>query len=166
MNLQPDMKPACHEHEFLHPDAWFPESPERHGKGYELQRDNVLRQSVEALKACMSCPIRQACLDFSFQVSDTIDYGIYGGTLSHERRFASGGAPNRHGVRNFENTIRATARRLGVPTPTISKRKRATAWIRDYPDMLGEAQSRANKLGLQGQKQLDSQPLSSSQDSE
>ena len=166
MNLQPDMKPACQDHEFLHADAWFPEPPERHGKGYEAERDTMLRLSVEALKACSTCPIRQACLDFSFQVSDTIDYGIYGGTLSHERRASSGGAPSRLGSRNFEHSIRTLARQRGVPTPTIPKRKRAQAWIRDYPDMLGEAQSRANKLGLQGQKRLDSEPLSSSPDSE
>lgn len=165
--LNPDMRPACQDHEFLHADAWFPEPPEGHVKGYEAERDSMLRLSVEALKACSTCPIRQACLDFSFQVSDTIDYGIYGGTLSHERRAASGGGvPAGRGPRNFEHAIRALARREGVPTPTIPKRKRAQAWIRDYPDMLGEAQSRANLLGLQGQKRLRSQPLSSSPDSE
>ena len=162
-NLQPDMKPACQDHEYLHPDAWFPEPPNPAKKGFKIERETMLVQGVAALKACAICPIKKECLEFSFKISDTIDWGIYGGTLSFERRDASKG-DNRQGNRMHEKAIRRRAQQEGIPTPRIAKRKRAHAWIRELPEMLLESQSNAGKLGYRNKMQSLSERLSSPSD--
>ena len=134
--LKPDDNPACKDHDYLPPDAWYPEPAERKSKSYELSREMIIKMSVEALKACNSCPIRQACLDYSFTSAETIDYGIFGGTLSRERRIATGSEPKRAHGRDFDLSIRTAADKAGVPRHSTGKRERALSWIANQPELI------------------------------
>jgi WhiB family transcriptional regulator, redox-sensing transcriptional regulator len=55
------------------PDAFFPRDGD---KGYELKR--------EALAVCAGCPVATQCL--AYALDNALDYGIFGGLTSQERR--------------------------------------------------------------------------------
>jgi len=97
------------------PELFFPE-PDR-GQNYEL-----IEQSIKALKMCANCDVRQKCLDYSMQVMETVQYGIYGGTLPLERKIAAGYYVNPERTK-WENNIRRQAIREGIPTPYIEPLK-------------------------------------------
>jgi hypothetical protein len=62
-------------------EAWYPVSTGA------LEPENA-EVTMTALKICMKCPIREACLLYAFESDHSIDYGIYGGTFPHERKRA------------------------------------------------------------------------------
>lgn len=144
--MKPNQQPACASHDILDPDAWFPDPAQRKSKLFQTQQENTIRLSVEALKACNSCPIRQACLEFSFQIVDTVNYGIYGGTLPNERRAAMGEGALRGDRTSFEQVIRRNATKAGVPIPKIGKRKKVTSkWLDEQPELLAHNINRGIK---------------------
>ena len=150
--LKPDAKPACDD-EAYHPDQWFPDGPER---GHVVDKQEEKRQllnAVEALEVCATCPIKQACLDFSFSSPDTINYGIYGGTLAYERRLAVG---NKHTSTHgyiFQRRIRKLAASRGVRIPAIGKRERGATWLSEQPELNVEFIQRGQKLAQEQRQQ-------------
>jgi len=145
MSLQSGMKPACDD-EAYHPDQWFPDAPERGGVIDKQEAKRQILNGVEALEVCATCPIKQACLDFSFLSPDTINYGIYGGTLAYERRLAVG---NKHTTTHgyvHQRKIRQRAAKRGVKIPAIGKRERGTTWLTEQPELNAEFIQRGQKL--------------------
>ena len=112
--MNDDLRPACYNHP--DPDAWFPE-PARYADEIKL---TVLR-GVIALKVCAECPFTKACLKLGME-DQNIDWGIFGGALSHERKRAVGWGRS-YSIR-IEEQIRKRATLAGVPVPVIEVQKR------------------------------------------
>jgi hypothetical protein len=109
---------SCVKHD---PSLFFPET-ERNGS--EERKSELAMKSINALKICAECPIRQACLDNSFTSIDTINYGIFGGTLPYERREAIGrkSRETQQGT-YYQFLYRKLADKHGVPRHYIKPRK-------------------------------------------
>jgi len=60
-----------------HADLFFPPPT------FERKREKLERER-RAKQICVSCPVRQDCLDFSLRVGE--GHGIWGGLNEHERR--------------------------------------------------------------------------------
>ena len=130
-NLNPDDQPLCAD-PARNPDQWFPEpagrgDPQAHG---HLRLAILL--AVEALEVCEICPLKQACLEYSFEALETVQYGIYGGTLPVERQAAMG-LPDKSNTQNWQKRIRDMASSKGIATPRIAKRERPKSLV-SYAD--------------------------------
>lgn len=112
--MNDDLRPACYNHP--DPDAWFPEAV-RYADEVKL---TVLR-GVIALKVCAECPMQQACLKLGME-NENIDWGIFGGALSYERKRAIGWGRS-YSIK-VEEKIRKRATLAGVPIPVIRFQKR------------------------------------------
>lgn len=44
------------------------------------------RRAAPAVAVCAACPVRQDCLDAALAIPVAHDWGVWGGTLPHERR--------------------------------------------------------------------------------
>jgi hypothetical protein len=110
---------SCVKHD---PSLFFPET-ERNGS--EERKSELAMKSINALKICAECPIRQACLDNSFTSIDTINYGIFGGTLPYERREAIGKKSREmnNNTTYYQHTYRKIADEQGVPRHYIKPRE-------------------------------------------
>ena len=138
-------QPACDDNAY-HPDQWFPDGSERHNKIDKQEERRQLLNAIEALEVCALCPIRQECLDFSFLAPDTVNYGIYGGTLAYERRVAVGNsADGTHGYA-YQRRIRQAANSKRIAVPTIGKRRAGATWLKDQPELNTEFITRGMKL--------------------
>jgi hypothetical protein len=71
------------------------------------------------------------CLDYAMSDTTTIDYGIYAGTLSQERRQAVGFSETGDGVR-YQTAIRSAADKRGIAKPNIPKRERPKSSYLEY----------------------------------
>jgi len=113
------------------PDMWFPE-PERGAGNGEGNRLMVLR-AVEALEICASCPLMAngKCLEYAMSDTTTIDFGIFAGTLSIERRGATGSSLESDGIR-WQHMIRSEADKRGIVKPNIPKRERPKSSYLEY----------------------------------
>lgn len=65
---------ACRGHDYLSPDAWWPESRNH-------RHDELVKAAVEV---CRSCPVRTDCLDHALAVREV--GGIWGGLTDAQRR--------------------------------------------------------------------------------
>jgi len=103
-------------------DLWFPEAV-RNTTTPKHKEETA--KAVEALRICATCPIRQGCLDNSFSSVDTINYGIYGGTLPYERREAIGKKSREmnNNTTYYQHTYRKLADKHGVPRHYIKPRE-------------------------------------------
>lgn len=122
--LKPEDKPLCAE---VDPELFFPD-PSR-DRALQAQ---AIKDGVFALSICAACPIEQACLEFALQDRDTVNWGIYGGTLPFERISMTnfGRVTTEHFA--SQHATRKQATKQGIPTPTIGasrlKTLRRRAW--------------------------------------
>lgn len=99
-NKDPEEGPVC-EHE-LHPDDFF--EPDT----YDLTDDEAAATlaaykpiEAKALWACkLDCPMRSQCLALGMQPGATLQYGIYGGWTSAQRRAVTRDIEKRAQARN------------------------------------------------------------------
>jgi Transcription factor WhiB len=123
--LKPNDKPICADKAY-NPEAWHPEALLRDPEGSRLS----ILNAVEALRLCMVCPVRQACLEYALADMSTTNYGIYGGTLAYERQAVTSFG-KMETSKEFLQRIRSIATKAGIPTPKIgaksSKGLRKTA---------------------------------------
>ena len=60
----------------LHPDQWFPVSP---------QPEIARREAEGAIAICSACPVRAQCLEFSLQHWNVGQHGVWGGLVAADR---------------------------------------------------------------------------------
>lgn len=60
----------------LHPDQWFPVSP---------QPEIARREAAGAIAICSACPVRAQCLEFSLQHWNVGQHGVWGGLVPADR---------------------------------------------------------------------------------
>jgi len=60
----------------LHPDQWFPVSP---------QPEIARREAAGAIAICSACPVRAQCLEFSLQHWNVGQHGVWGGLVAADR---------------------------------------------------------------------------------
>jgi hypothetical protein len=121
-NISPDDQPACAD-ELYDPDMWFPEPSGRAHRGKQIHLQIAIRDAVQAIGICATCPLQKACLEYSMESLETVHYGIYAGTLPYEREQAinSGDISNSE---KWQRQIRALANQKGIPVLAIAKRER------------------------------------------
>jgi len=104
------------------PIYFFPETERNSSEDRKME---LAMNTVKGLQICASCPIRQACLDNSFTSIDTINYGIFGGTLPYERREAIGRMSReiKQNTTYYQHTYRKLADEHGVPRHYIKPRE-------------------------------------------
>jgi len=99
------------------PEAFFPE----YNRDVENQKEQVL-DALNALKVCSSCTVSAECFAYAMENDDSINAGIYAGTLAFERQriakkrgriIISGGAPR------LEQAIRRHADKQGIAVPPL-----------------------------------------------
>lgn len=128
-NLKPDDQPYCTDPAY-DKDMWFPEPEPRRGVGAQGEEFKLnIAQALEALELCNLCPIRKACLEYAFESLETVQYGIFGGTLPFERNHAIGAPPNKGNSPIWQRKIRAMANARGIPVPPIAKRGRPASLV-------------------------------------
>jgi Transcription factor WhiB len=128
--INPNDKPACANPEY-DPEWWYPESDYRtssESMKEQLSDPNIkqnLENAIKALDICMGCPLmwNGACLDEAMKNPDTIDYGIWGGTLASERRLYAN-HKNTEVRHEYQNIIRHEATRRGITPVSLTPRKR------------------------------------------
>ena len=127
----------CRDPEY-NPEWWFPESDYKviRGAARKQMKDPLVLEQMEyaifALRVCMKCPLMAdgSCLEEAMKSPETIDYGIWGGTLASERRaiHRRGNTEVRH---EYQSAIRREAKKRGVtqvviaPRPKERKRNRS-----------------------------------------
>lgn len=130
-NLNPDDQPLCVD-PARNPDQWFPEPAGRGDVGRNEHLKLAILLAVEAIEVCEVCPLKQACLDYSFESMETAQYGIYGGTLPMERQ-AAFGQTDKSNTDQWQMKIRSMASSKGIATPRIAKRERPSSLV-SYAD--------------------------------
>jgi Transcription factor WhiB len=60
----------------LHPDQWFPVSP---------QPEIARREAAGAIAICSACPVRAQCLEFSLRHWNVGQHGVWGGLVAADR---------------------------------------------------------------------------------
>lgn len=133
-NLNPDDQPLCADPAY-DPEMWFPEPNSKENPlGLRYQK-TAIETAVEAMQICGTCPLQQACIEYSMESLETVHYGIFGGTLPMERQRAvgAGDVSNTH---SWQGKIRRMADEKGVIVPYIAKRER--------PKLLVSLQERAS----------------------
>jgi hypothetical protein len=80
MNLGEHDKPACLD---LDPENFFPDPSSGRSNFKGEEGEALLSATVVALSACARCTMRSTCLQFAVDQREI--YGIWGGTLPHER---------------------------------------------------------------------------------
>jgi len=123
MNIPLGTQPLCNDPAYP-ADYWFPEPPNHKSPREEINL--TIASALIALELCGQCPLQNPCLEFSFEASETVDFGIYGGTLPYERRVATGGTILK--TQALEQQIRRQAQGKGIVTPVIDKHERPAGW--------------------------------------
>ena len=80
MNLREQDKPACLD---LDPENFFPDPSSGRSNFKGEDGEALLSATVVALSACARCTMQDVCLQFAVDQREI--YGIWGGTLPHER---------------------------------------------------------------------------------
>ena len=80
MNLREHDKPACLD---LDPENFFPDPSSARSNFQGENGEALLSATVVALSACARCTMQDVCLQFAVDQREI--YGIWGGTLPHER---------------------------------------------------------------------------------
>ena len=130
-NIKPDDQPLCADPS-RNPEQWFPEPAGRGDPKANGHLKLAILLAVEAIEVCDICPLKQACLDYSFEALETVQYGIFGGTLPVERQAAIGMA-DRSNTQSWQQRIRDMASNKGIATPRIAKRERPKSLV-SYAD--------------------------------
>ena len=115
-------QPLCRDY---NPELWFP-VPYDFRLTSGPKRLEAMNKALFALTICDKCPLSKTgkCLDIAFEDISTVDYGIYGGTLAHERRIASESFTQSSDGHIWQQDIRREADKIGIVKPLIGKRKR------------------------------------------
>ena len=98
-------------------EAFFPE----YNPNPEVRGEEVL-DALNALKICLTCTVSKQCLAYAMESEDSINSGIYGGTLAYERQRlwkASGRVVMGGGSPRLEQAIRRHATKQGIPAPVL-----------------------------------------------
>ena len=133
-NIKPDDQPLCADPAY-DPEMWFPEPNSKENPlGLRYQKTAV-DTAVEAIRICGTCPLQQACIEYSMESLETIHYGIYGGTLPFERQRAIGAGDVSNTI-TWQGKIRTKAEEAGLIAPYIARRER--------PELLVSLQERAS----------------------
>jgi Transcription factor WhiB len=122
--LSHDDEPLCRQTD---PEIFFPEQD----KEFKINKKNVEKKIeilMVAIRLCNECPIPQKCLDYAMSTPETIEYGIWGGTLSSERRSAIG-VYARPVEKEMERLLRVVSRREGIETPVIPPVERTRRYL-------------------------------------
>ena len=99
------------------PEAFFPE----YNRDAENQQEQIL-DALVALRVCSSCTVSAECFAYAMSHDDSINAGIYAGTLAFERQriakgqgrtIISGGAPR------LEQSIRRHANKQRIAVPPL-----------------------------------------------
>ena len=80
MNLREQDKPACLD---LDPENFFPDPSSGRSNFKGEDGEALLSATIVALSACARCTMQDVCLQFAVDQREI--YGIWGGTLPHER---------------------------------------------------------------------------------
>jgi WhiB family redox-sensing transcriptional regulator len=80
VNLREQDKPACLD---LDPENFFPDPSSGRSNFKGEDGEALLSATVVALSACARCTMQDVCLQFAVDQREI--YGIWGGTLPHER---------------------------------------------------------------------------------
>jgi Transcription factor WhiB len=101
-------------------ESFFPEyNPDPEERGEEVL------DALNALKICSTCTVSKQCLAYAMASEDSVNTGIYGGTLAYERQRmwkASGRAVMGGGAPRLEQAIRRHATKQGIPAPVLGVR--------------------------------------------
>ena len=121
-NIKPDDQPLCADPAY-DPEMWFPEPNSKENPlGLRYQKTAV-DTAVEAIRICGTCPLQQACIEYSMESLETVHYGIFGGTLPMERQRAIGAGDVSNTI-TWQGKIRTKAEEAGLIAPYIAKRER------------------------------------------
>jgi len=99
------------------PEAYFPE----YNRDANTQKEQIL-DALNALRVCSFCTVSRECFAYAMAHDDSINAGIYAGTLAFERQriakkqgkvVISGGAPR------LEQAIRRHANRQQIAVPPL-----------------------------------------------
>jgi WhiB family redox-sensing transcriptional regulator len=112
------------------PEAFFPE----YNRDVENQKEQIL-DALNALRVCSACTVSAECFAYAMQSDDSINAGIYAGTLAFERQriakkkgriIISGGAPRlEQAIRRHADKQRIAVPPLGVEPLNESQRRQS-----------------------------------------
>jgi len=118
VNLREQDKPACLD---LDPENFFPDPSSGRSNFKGEDGEALLSATVVALSACARCTMQDVCLQFAVDQREI--YGIWGGTLPHERdavlKLPVGQAPSL----KFYSKLRAAvlSKKASLKCPPIPK---------------------------------------------
>lgn len=117
--LEPGDVALCRESGY-DPDIWFPDpaSFRAIGKSQDVSNREVTKHTLLAMELCSRCDIAQKCIAYAMSDPDSMDYGIYGGTLPDERRSVVGMGRGAQG-NQWQIVLRKLATKRGIFTPVI-----------------------------------------------
>ena len=122
--LKPGDQALCND-PALDPEWWHPTALTWNQRKDKQAAEANLLQAVEALEVCDKCPIKAQCLEFAFNDYDAQWYGIWGGTLAHEREAAFSDKESSRPDMFYDlfRAIRKKATERGIPVPVIPRRE-------------------------------------------
>jgi hypothetical protein len=103
------------------PDIWFAgevdlADPTSSINTNSLEARKQVENAITALSICRSCPAKNNCLEIGMS-GDSLQYGIYGGTMPGERMAMLGRVTRNSGIRQkvrFANKVRSTMLERGM----------------------------------------------------